>query len=669
MALFSKKYLAVPTELTFHPKSHSDDVILNKQTVKIDPYTSKTLFSPGDDIQIKITGDKAVDLRTIVLNFTCYMVNNEGKSIRDDVNAFATSTDIFRGSSDCVTDLKRRQVVHLHSWIGSIFKTFNLRLNDTVQIENIDHYNRLRHTLAKMTVNEGYRNSQYGHMEGWHYDCKEPIANLGVGLPLKTGTTAYCLRNGRELADKIITDLGPAPSQTPKWIETIDQKDAPTQTILTTSLKITKAGTSDLNPAVTIPVGTVIRVSSDGDKLITIVSVGSATTSEIDYVITNSDTAATTADPILDLKFDEVGGFRENDDLVTIRNISYFDRYMAGVIEREYSIRLDLSGLLGRVPKILYLPTVGSLDMYMRLEDAGKVINLDDQSAGAVSYRVKDIHVQAEYFDLSQAYLNSLKTVLDDQGMVLELDTYLTYEFPLDTSSTQTIRLWRRLVSLKGLYFGIYRENKDLTYERKKTDILSRYDHAGLKEYQLYIDGRPIQAHPIKTEVLFEEPDVNGHKQHGFASKVLNSEAEWEIMKALRYHGDIRTAPFYDRDQKDNTNNQSWRAVRNYDSSGADDDYFQKKTELVYNNKDFRATPFALYAVDLEKSDLLSGTSLSNELALQLRFNTDDRLTSTIQADSPTGDTALNFNYRLFMFLHYDKRVIVHSGLRITEIE
>ena len=167
MALYSKKYLGVPTELTFHPKTHSDDLVLNKQTVKIDPYSSKTDFFPGEDIHLKITGDKAVDLRTVILNFTVQLANTD-KTTPATINRPAIigeAAPIFRSEffntenkSDTAT-LNSLPITHIHSWIGSIIKTFNIRLNDTVQIENFDHYNRLRHFLARLTVNKGYKNS------------------------------------------------------------------------------------------------------------------------------------------------------------------------------------------------------------------------------------------------------------------------------------------------------------------------------------------------------------------------------------------------------------------------------------------------------------------------------------------------------------------------------
>jgi hypothetical protein len=668
MALFSKKYLSVPTELTFHPKAHSDDVILNKQTVKIDPYTSKTTFLPGDDIQIKITGDKAVDLRTIILNFTCRMKNSAGvtQGTGDAIPAFENPSDIFWSSNPKYTEalaaLNECPVVHFHNWIGSIFRTFNLRLNDTVQIENIDHYNRLRHALSKLTVNNGYKCSQYGAMEGWHPDWLDPLASTSVGYSADGASGIPYLSNNNRCETE-------TPLVNTQYHNSNDGVFTYTATATQLIVTSTNGAQTPLIPNGTqlITSGTTPDTWALADKVF-VQSLATISTNVYTYNIQNPNSKTiTTGGTEANLSF--VEQYHDLSSRPTIRNISYYDRYRAGVIERQYSIRLDLSGLLGRLPKLLYLPTIGSLDMYMRFEDPAKVINLDDQASGPVSYEVTNIHTQCEMFDLSQAYLNSLKTVLDDQGMVLELDTYLTYEFPLDQSSAQTIRLWRRLVSLKGIYFGIYRENQDLKYERKKTDVLSRYDHAGLKEYQLYIDGRPVQAHPIQTEVLF--PSGGADIKDLNPNKSISSEAEWEIMKALRYHGDIRTSPFYDRHQRENSNQHAWKAQRQFTDTG--DAYTGAKNEYLYNNNDFQALPFSLYAVDLEKSDLLSGTSLSNELALQLRFNADSksRLEKTISRttdDSTTAET-LNFQYKLFMFLHYDKRVIVHSGLRITEVE
>lgn len=598
MALYSKKYLGVPTELTFHPKTHSDDLVLNKQTVKIDPYSSKTDFFPGEDVHLKITGDKAVDLRTVILNFTVQLASST-KQVPATVTVPANNASAdpnFRSNffntdgKEMHATLNSLPISHLHSWIGSVIKSFNIRLNDTVQIENFDHYNRLRHLLARLTVNQDYRNSQYGNMEGWHWDSNHRLSNqfLNDNTPvLGGGVTA-----------KWRTHLGTEGSVV------IDNSAIPASAYDPTGGNI---GNAQYNAAQTV----------DNAKSNT-------------YL-----------------------------DFPTIKNMSYYDRYRKGVIERQYSIRFDLTGLFGRFPKILYLPTVGSLDCYMRFEDAKKVVNFNQDD---LLYKVSNMHLQCEFFDLSQAYLNSLKTVLDSQGMTLELDTYLTYELSLDKSSQQTIRLWRRLTSLKTVYFGIYRTNSDGKKEALKADQQMRYDHCGLKHYQLYIDGRPIQAHPISTETTYKStvgnPDLND--KDNYPTTVINSEAEWELMKSLRYHGDVRSSPFYDIKHRDGSGNNRLITTN-----------YANQTQTVFNaQRDTRALPFAVYGVDLEKSDLLSGTSLSNELALQLKFE------SSLPESIPTqdvagagGGAAENFNYKLFMFLHYDKRVILHSGLRVTEME
>jgi hypothetical protein len=179
----------------------------------------------------------------------------------------------------------------------------------------------------------------------------------------------------------------------------------------------------------------------------------------------------------------------------------------------------------------------------------------------------------------------------------------------------------------------------------------------------LYIDGRPIQAHPISTISDFKYSTVGGEEDL-YPSQVLNSESEWELMKSLRYHGDVRSSPMYDAIARQNSNAER-SIISNIEETGNGQAIFNSQRDKVI-------CPFAVYGIDLEKSDLLSGTSLSNELALQLEFK-ESLKASYPQINNINFSTIVgadkSFTYKMFMFLHYDKRVILHSGLRVTEME
>lgn len=318
--------------------------------------------------------------------------------------------------------------------------------------------------------------------------------------------------------------------------------------------------------------------------------------------------------------------------------------YQKSIRYNTYTIRLDLSGFLGRWPKILFLPAVGSIDIEMRLEENSKILNNYDASAkpNKAEYVVRNVYAMAEEFDLSQAYLGSLKNVLSTTGLTCEFDSYLSYPFILKPNmSEQSIRLWRRLTSLKSIYFGIYRESSNPVTEEKKQDILARYDVNGLEKYQIFLDGRPLSARPITTRAIQDQEattDIDSSSNY--------SEATFELMKALRYHGNVKNSPAFD--QYDRTGGFT-NAVYNPETIGN----FQLGAE-------YHARPFAIYGVDLEKSNLLSGTNLSNELCIQLSFR---------QGYPLNTEGNESYTNHIYVFLHYDKRVTIHSGLRITELE
>jgi hypothetical protein len=319
--------------------------------------------------------------------------------------------------------------------------------------------------------------------------------------------------------------------------------------------------------------------------------------------------------------------------------LSRFKASIKSARKNQYTIRVDLSGFMGRWPKILFLPSVGSIDLELRLEDNNKVLsNYDPAIAGPCEYIVENVYGAAEEYDLSQSYLGSLKNVLATTGLTCEFDSYLSYPFILKNNNPeQSVRLWRRLTSLKSIYFGIYRESNTIADEEKKQDNLARFDKAGLESYQIFLDGRPLSARPISTSTL----DDVGSYISGINAGSNFSESTFELMKALRYHGNVKNSPCLDR--LDVTQDGLNNVYNNVDGS----DF---KTTC-----DYHAKPFCIYGVDLEKSQMLSGTNLSNELCIQLKFRQNFPL--------------VNFSNHMHVFLHYDKRVTIHSGLRITELE
>jgi len=551
MSYFGKGLNKVPSSLLFHPKTHSNDIILNKQTTQINPYTSRKTFGPNNELKFKITGDKSLDLRTLVFNFDLTLLDKDGKT-----GAAATfsprslaSFPKFNATQD-TNDINDVAVSHFHNWAGSIISRLQVRLNDTVLIEDLKFYNILRCMLARLSTNKDYANSIYGNMEGYH----PTLSTLEKGLIISSNH---------------------------------------------------------------------IGMQYSKDRL------GHS-------------------------KFSAGISFDEQPDMETILQQLL---HVEAKTNKEYTIRFDLSGLMGRFPKIIYLPIVGSIDLEITFAPAETVINLDTEgysdNKDALSYKVDNCHLQAEMYDLTQPYLNSLKQLVEMEGLNIELTNYLSYEFNLNASDQQTIRLWRRLSSLKSIFFGIKRIPISIRDQRAKVNELEEWCHAGLDNYLVFVDGRPISAHAFSTvksaEILSVDSDTT-----------RRSESVWELSKALNNHVNTNgRTPNLDIFTLDERMKNSILKNDIVSTGSGDPDLVAKQTSR--RNLRYTADQFSVYGVDLEKSELLSGTSLSNELTIQLKFNS--------SSSKRLEDQGTLYDYKLYVFLYYDKRIGINSGLRITELE
>jgi hypothetical protein len=556
MSYFPKDLNRVPSSLLFPLKAHSNDIILNKQTTRIEPYTSVKDFKEGSQIKFKLTGDKALDLRTLVLNFDLQMLDADGKK-NGDASYSVRDVKSYPFSSQTAPNVPGNAAPqsHFHNHAASFIKSLKIKLNDTVMIEEFKFYNLLRCMIARMTVDKDYASSFYGAMEG----CHPSLSTWDKGLCTYLDSDQLTINRSQD------------------------------------------------------------RLGDPGDTI--------------------------SADAITE---------GENYDLETAMNQLM---HIEAKTNKEYTIRLDLSGLLGRFPKIMYLPCVGSIDLEINLEKNSTVINLDTESYDnntnkALSYVMSNVHMQAELYDLTQPYLGSLKNKIDMEGLTIELTSYLTYDFNLNNSDQQTLRLWRRLSSLKSIFFGIKRIPINEKDQRAKKNELEEWCNAGLESYLVFIDGRPVSAHPISTLKSAE---------YGTDQLVTRkSESTWELTKAINNHvGNVVKTPNVDMFNFEERMKNSLSAIV---SDGKDDDVVGSLTKIdVRQRLRYVADQFCVYGVDLEKSELISGTSLSNELSIQLRFNPNN--------DLRLEDQSTLYDYKLFVFLYYDKRVGINSGLRITELE
>jgi len=104
-------------------------------------------------------------------------------------------------------------------------------------------------------------------------------------------------------------------------------------------------------------------------------------------------------------------------------------------------------------------------------------------------------------------------------------------------------------------------------------------------------------------------------------------------MKSFRLHGDVTTFPMVGRSE--------------YMNCGA-----SVNTPVITAGEleQFFSSEHFLVGIDLEKSDLLSGHSVANQLYLNLNFS-----------------AAVGTGVQLYMVMHHDKNVILYPGLQFEE--
>ena len=504
-SVFDKKRSTLPVTLQFPVPPHSEGIILNKQTVKILPSQSQTSYSAGQTLRFKIQDQKAVDLQSIALNF--FLTTNVQQASVDD-------------------------------WIGSIIRTLTVSFN-SYQIERIDRYNRLHAALSSFSVDEGYRQSLWGDMEGYYPRSNQCMGSVALNTDHKASGFRSVVQNGQFLTNAANIDTK---TESPRENQDLIRRFS----------------------AVDNGAGPPVAVNAD------------------------------------------VAGIRDHR------------------IAREYTIHFDLSGFLARHRKVFWIPLVNSIDIDILLEQNSEVMNQWNVETTNLSYTVDQPHLQAEMYTLSQEYVNALSLNMQEQGLTLSFDTYEVRQFDLALGTNHQVTMNTRLSSLKSMYLFFYQphltaatdpENKriDKTWVQQRRLFSTNTLVSKLQTYQLFIDGRPIQAHPIQTK------------------DAQYSEALWELMKSLRLHGDVSGTPNV--------------CVDSYTDRGP-------RTNTVVGGEvaQFLADEHFMVGIDLEKSDLLSGHSVANQLYLDLTF-----------------DQSLGAGVRMYVVMHYDKNVIVYPGLTFEE--
>jgi len=614
----------MPSTLQYPIPGHSDGVILNKQTVRILTRDAASEYQAGVNMRFKIQDQKALDLQSVIMNFQIATTN-------------------ARASVD--------------DWAGSIFRTISWSFNSH-QIERIDHYNRVHNALAAYTVDNGYRSSVWGDMEGYYSKAQGSFGNLGMRIfpaedeyTVEAGDNTITIRvnDAGGFQEAISAEIAPG-------VYTGTALAAAAQTALqagpTLNVYISNATCTYAAGAFTITItnnavnGALVSATVLDTLAHEVMGFNGVTAAAGPNAISVSTAALHEAVPLYDEISDDAyplvsagkqyGGFLNSG--WKIKKYSSASGCHDHSDDRQYSVHFDLSGLFGRYRKLFWLPLVNSIDIEILLSQPAQVMNQwgvdvtesTAQKDGKVippTYVVKNAEIQAEMYTLSQEYVNALSQSMQEAGLTLSFDTYETHFNSLTTNGSHNVVLNTRLSSLKSIYIFFYQAAKTSAVEGKrleKTWIQQRnmfnVNEDGtvkLNQYQVFIDGRPVQAHRISTE----------DRKH--------SEALFELQKSFRLHGDVSATPVVSRDEYFN---------RGLSPSVGNGDGAPNAVQKMYAEEHF------IIGVDLEKSDLLSGHSVANQLWVELQWG------------GAVGD-----GVDMYTVLHYDKNVVVYPGLVFEE--
>jgi len=224
--LYDRKHLAVPPEAQYRPSPHDNGLIGNKRTIRFPPTAGVGQeFSPSDRIEFRLrtTGSKAIDPKSMRL---CYMV----KAIKANGTAYdlaglgntktyiENKTALLAADKTASIGNRAQSMTALqHDDHGScFFRTVEIGLGGSTQVERIDRYNRVRGGLARYNIDTSYKRG-HGLHEGYNPICPydqsaDSSANdlfVGTGRPLATASpaqvTAQADSNGKYPAAALYT--------------------------------------------------------------------------------------------------------------------------------------------------------------------------------------------------------------------------------------------------------------------------------------------------------------------------------------------------------------------------------------------------------------------------------------------------------------------------------
>lgn len=186
-SIFHKDLLVVPPEAQYHPKGHSDDLIVSHRLKKVFPENT-TPVGENSSIRFHIYGaGQHIDMNSVRLFF----------NVRR--NTLAADTSSVEGKEQLAK--LASAPIRFQEWIGSLFRTVEIRLNNQTLISRIDYRNILHHITGIYTINEAWKQSSNGANEGYvnqlayrNYLGELVPANSFQKAVLATHDQQYCIQ-------------------------------------------------------------------------------------------------------------------------------------------------------------------------------------------------------------------------------------------------------------------------------------------------------------------------------------------------------------------------------------------------------------------------------------------------------------------------------------------
>ena len=482
-SIFHKDLLVVPPEATFGPKNHSDDFILSHRLKKIFP-ENNTPVGENSSIRFHLYGaGQHLDTRSVRLFFTA------------NINSTLPYTS-KTPSSESEKKFNNRLAVapiRFNDWIGSLFKTLEVRLNNQTLISRIDSRNILHHVVGLYTVNQTWRRSSSGQNEG--YLNSLAYRNIHGNL-VESTSWQKALISRRPIQYCIEFDL-----------ENIfkTQKYIPMDMVRSLDIELT----TEYN---------VRAITRDHTNL--------------GYGLANVNTK-TLYDPFVKAGSGYLNRSVFNDMQVGSDN-SY---HLTEGVQTDREIK-NIGG------------TVTGTTQAKNLHNTVSIANRGTgwyNAQIAAGYTIKDYYITADFYQFNDAYRATLEQALMETGITLDMEGFLNISEALPTSTRHEVRIRRTLTSVKSLYIcfeldklvrsGVY---PDPTFETGTSlnvsnkpqyfsDGLSTFERFGLKSYQILLNGVPVQGHEINC--LYN--DYGSQTVHS----ILNAEHIMETLKSFSTHG------------------------------------------------------------------------------------------------------------------------------------